>query len=205
MSASGDGTNKRLGLPQVAPAAVGLGRPTIMDRNLAAQYGVPYVHLSVFAIDVDRVFMETEEQAPYPFGWEVMLCLGYLLGEFDTKEEQARSLLEDACTHVLSFAPGEAPLGSQLTFAVYVGARLGVFDPALLAVFHQWKRRPKQLEAAGAAFLEHPTSTLVKYALHCLGTTMSPPLAPPTLIALQAMVDGSRPLRLAPPLSAEDK
>ena len=68
-------------LPQtVAPSKLNL--PTIMDRTLAQKHGAQYVHLVVFAIDIDRVYTETaplteddlldptdpKAQAEQPFG-----------------------------------------------------------------------------------------------------------------------------------------
>lgn len=196
----GSGSDRRA-LPQVEPSAVGLGRPTIMERALAAQFGIRYVHLSVLAIDVDRVFMETDDESTLDFGWEVMLCLGYILGALDAHDATTRSLLEDSAHHILGFAPGDAPLGSQLAFAVYVGARAQVLDPALLSGFHSWKKRPKQLELAAESFLSAPEPKLATYALHCLGKRLTTPLAPPSLAALQSMAEGQFPLgnRWEPP------
>lgn len=186
-----NGTRK---LPQAGPA--GLGQPTIMDRALAAQFGVSYVHLSAFAIDVDRVFMATSDEGDLPFAWEVLLCLAYLVGVVDSQDETGRSLLEESCTHVLSFAPGTAPLGSLLVFAVYAGARAGRLNAELLSVFVAWKAKGlKQLEAAAAAFLQAPTQTLQRMAEHCLSTPLSPPLSPPSVATLQAMVSGPWPPR----------
>ena len=66
-------------LPSVAPEQTALGLPTIMDRELAAAHGVTYVHLAVFAIDVDRVYWLEPEHEGLPFGWEVFLTEQFLL------------------------------------------------------------------------------------------------------------------------------
>ena len=179
-------------LPQAAPNAVGLGQATIMDRALAAQYGVTYVHLSAFAIDVDRVFMATDDETELPFGWEVLLCLAYILRAVDSEAEEGRGLLEESCAHVLSFAPGDAPLGSLLAFAVYVGARCGRVNAALLSSFSSWKTKGlRQLEAAAREFLVAPDPVLQHCARHCIDTAMTPPVSPPTLAVLREMAAGT--------------
>ena len=191
---------QRHALPQVQPQAVGLGRPTIMDRTLAAQFGIAYVHLAVFAIDVDRVFMATEDELELPFGWEVLLCLAYLLGADGSVPEGRDALLEETCSHILAFAPGDAPLGSQLAFAVYLGVESGVLSAALRPAFHSWKKRPKQLLLAAGHFLANPQEQLAQLARSCLAIALQPPLAPPTVEALQSMATGAWALQLEKPV-----
>ena len=184
-------------LPQASPGSVFLGQATIMERALSAQYGVPYVHLAAFAIDVDRVFMETPEDAELPLGWEVALCLGYLLGRVDTADESAASMVEETCLHVLSFAPGGAPLGSELAFAVYCGVEQGVLPASLRGVFHSWKSKPRQLARAVSTLFAHAEPSLAKFAQHCLAITLPAPLAPPTIEVLEAMAQVRFPLKYA--------
>ena len=182
-------------LQQARPGSVALGQSTIMDRDLAAQHGVPYVHLSAFAIDVDRVFVETPDSAALPLGWEVALCLGYVLGRIDTAHEELRNMVEDTCLHILSFAPGEAPLGSELAFATYCGVQLQLLPSELGAVFRAWKRKPKQLvQAVEVLFADNPDQALATFANHCLQSSLPVPLSPPSLDTLQAMSQRRLPL-----------
>lgn len=194
-------------LPQASPPQMGLGHATVMDRALAAEHGVPYVHLAVFAIDIDRVFMaiaEAEERgshqtanepghlaedAELPFGWEVWLCLGYLLGNIDTETQAGMALVEESCLHILSFPPGEAALGSELAFAVHAGVRAGVLSEKLGGAFRSWKKRNKQLERALTAMLVAPRPSLASIATMCLQVPLDPPLAPPTAQTLQTMAE----------------
>jgi hypothetical protein len=95
-------------LPQLEKAREGLGRPTVMDRALAARHGVPYVHLAVFAIDVDRVREATEsDDDPRPFAWEVFLTARYLAWRCDPSDESTRAMLEDATNAVLELRSSE--------------------------------------------------------------------------------------------------
>ena len=182
-------------LPQASPGSAFLGQATIMDRALSAQYGVSYVHLAAFAIDVDRVFMATEDSVDLPLGWEVALCLGYLLGRVDTKEESVFSMVEDTCLHVLSFAPGDAPLGSELAFAVYCGVELGKLPSSLAGAFHSWKSTPRQLVRTVSALFERPEHALAEFATHCLAVRLPAPLAPPTVETLNAVAQQRFPLK----------
>lgn len=184
-------SSKKRPLPQAGPGKTGLGEATIMDRDLAAQHGVPYVHLSVFAIDVDRVFMVTHEDSPQPMGWEVCLCLAYLLGRINTNDEPQTGMLEDTCLHILASPPGEAPLGSELTFAVYCGLQAGVLSPELRSAFRTWKAKPKQLQKVVDSFLAEPQGPLKSMAEHCLNAPLDPPLAPPTVSVLKEMAAGA--------------
>lgn len=183
----------RKSLPQVSPQAAGLGQPTIMDRALAASHGVAYVHLSAFAIDVDRVFNVSEDDERLPFGWEVFLVLCYVLDRVDSREEAGRSLLEDSALHILAADPSQPQLGSVLAFALHAGVERGLIDRSLAQAFSSWRAAPKQLRRALDQLFRAPRESLTHAALHCLGTSMSPPLSPPTLMALEAMGRGEWP------------
>lgn len=176
-------------LPRLEPAREGLGRPTIMDRALAARHGVPYVHAAVFAIDVDRVRDATEsDDDPRPFAWEVFLTARYLAWRCDPSDEATRSMLEDAVSAVLELPPSEeGVLGSQLPFAVWALVARGTWPRELESWFRVWKKKPRDLEKdleplfAGSGDEER---ALARFAL---SVELDPPLAPPTREALTSM------------------
>jgi hypothetical protein len=131
-------------LQVMAPRQAGLGAPTIMNRGLADQHGTAYVHLTVFAIDVDRVRAQRAdaEDGGLPFAWEVFLTEYYLLQRFDPDDPEQVSLLEDVCLSVLDEAPGQERLGEQLPFAVYDAVTRGALPYTLASVFHHWRSKP---------------------------------------------------------------
>lgn len=169
--------------------AVGLGQATMMDRDLAAQHGVAYVHLAAFAIDVDRIYGATEDET-LPLGWEVFLLLAYVLGRFAQESERDRLLLEDTASTLLASGTGEPRLGACLAFALHEGTARELLDPSLKALFKRWRSPSKQLKKALDAQFADPTGALVAAATHCLETPLHPPLSPPTVASLQQMVDG---------------
>lgn len=168
-----------------APATSKLGLPTIMDPGLAAKHGAPYVHLAVFAIDVDRV-REAEEGDPRPFGWEVFLTEVYLAAHFDPIRRPEEVLLfEDV---VLSVIEGEPDaFGAQLVFAVWDGIERGVFPRRLRGAFDAWQARPKELVKDLAKLFADEATLTKQLAAGCLAIELDPPLAPPTIEALRAL------------------
>lgn len=152
-----------------------------MDRTLAQEHGVPYVHLAAFAIDVDRVREEVEGYGdPRPFGWEVFLTELYLL-----EEEAAHAALEDA---VLSIIDGEPDaLGAQLAFAVWDALARGALPKKLKSAFAGWKARPDELVEALAPLHGERDRWRRELAAGCLAVELDPPLAPPTLEALKKL------------------
>lgn len=175
-------------LPTVAPKSEGLGMPTIMDRALASRHGAPYVHLAVFAIDVDRVRDELDDpESPHPFAWEVFLLERYLIERVDPRAPDERAMIEDVVLGVLEGEPGEPVMGSQLPFAVWDAIARGVWPDDMRSMFRAWKARPKKLVAALAPLWEAPEQHTRDLARLCLETSMEPPLAPPTIEALRAM------------------
>ncbi|MDQ3035896.1 MAG: hypothetical protein M3Y87_26065 [Myxococcota bacterium] len=175
-------------LPQVPKKAEGLGLRTIMDRGLAVRHGLPYVHLTVFAIDVDRVRDAVEDiDDPLPFGWEVFLTEAYLVERVDAEDPLARGLIEDVVLGILEGESGEAVLGSQLPFAVWDAIERGAWPAELRAPFAGWKAKPKQLVAELGKLWDDAESHRRELARFCLETAMEPPLAAPTLEALEAM------------------
>lgn len=182
------GSTKRA-LPQLAQQREGLGRPTIMDRALAARHGVPYVHAAVFAIDVDRVRDATEDlDDPRPFGWEVFLTARYLAWRCDPREETTRAMLEDAVQSVLELRPSEeGVLGSQLPFAVWMLVARGDWPADLELWFKVWKKKPRDLEKELAPLFAEPERHERELAAFALGAALDPPLAPPTREALGSL------------------
>jgi len=92
----------------------GLGLHTIMDRHLAAAFGAKYVHLVVFAIDIDRVYWLDPDRADLPFGWEVFLVEHALLARFDRESAIDRELVAAVVANILEAPPGEPALGGQI-------------------------------------------------------------------------------------------
>jgi hypothetical protein len=181
-------------LPTMAPEDEGLGYDTIMDPGLAQRWGVPYVHLVVFAIDLDRLRIETEAdddaESVWPFGWEVFLTEMHLLGLVDPDDPDHLALLEDVCLGVLEAGPSEEPpLGAQVVFAVYDAVARGALPESLKGAFSSWKEPPTELLADLAPFFERPEVEAADLAMACLEVPMTPPLAPPTIDALEAMLE----------------
>jgi hypothetical protein len=175
-------------LPQAPVKAEGLGRPTIMDRALASRHGAAYVHLAVFAIDVDRVRDALEDvDDPLPFGWEVFLAEAYLIDRVDPADPEQRAMIEDVLLGILEGEPGEPVLGSQLPFAAWDAIARGAWPDDLRKPFAGWKARPKQLVAELATLWPDAERHRRELARVCLETPMDPPLAPPTIEALEAM------------------
>jgi hypothetical protein len=169
-------------LPQ-AKADSGLGLPTIMDRDLAASYGVPYIHLAVFAIDIDRVYWLDPELTSLPFGWEVYLTECFLLQQLTAASSE---LLEAICQPLLEETPGEPPLGGQIVFAVYDALQRGVLPVEMTTLFGHWRSPPRDL-CESLAQLHATPDVLPRLCAHCLNAELSPPLAPPTRAALAAL------------------
>ncbi len=177
----------RRSLPKVAQEQTGLGLPTIMDRALAAAHGSSYVQLAVFAIDIDRVYWLDPEESGLPFGWEVFLTECYLLGSLDTASPEGRDLLESACAFVMEETPGEPPLGGQLVFATFDALRRRAVPAELSSLFAGWHSPPQDLLQSLTQLWKNPEASMVLLAEHCLRAELTPPLAPPTQQALQAM------------------
>lgn len=138
---------QRASLPIATARPEKLGFETVMDRELAAQHGVPYVHLAAFAIDTDRVRERFEEvlveEDQLPFGWEIFLTAQFVHAAFEPTDEGHRMLVEDAVQAVLDRPSGEeAPFGAQLPFAVYDLVRRGLWPEDALVLFSQWKKKP---------------------------------------------------------------
>ena len=179
----------RRSLPQVSAKAEGLGHPTIMDRSLALRHGTDYVHLVVFAIDVDRVRDALEDiDDPLPFGWEVFLTVAYLIERVNAEDSSHRTMLEDVVLGILEGPSGEAIFGSQLPFAVFDAIERGALPEEMRVSFAGWKARPKQLVAELAALWRDPDALKREIARVCLEAPMDPPLAAPSIEALQQMM-----------------
>jgi hypothetical protein len=167
--------------------------PTIMNSALAARYGVAYVRLAAFAIDVDRAYTELQDEARLPFGWEVFLTQAYLLAAVDPAAAEAHALLEETCLSILEQPPDEQGYGSQLLFAVHDAIERGLYPDTLAAPFRSWRSRPKQLHRALAALRADAGAQLPALARELLAVPLDPPLAPPSQKALEQMRDGGWP------------
>ena len=173
-------------LPHLAPAKEKLGLPTIMDPVLAQSHGVPYVHLAVFAIDVDRIRDAVEGfDDPRPFGWEVLLTEAHLLRAFDpARHPREVELLEDVVLSILDGAPDA--LGAQLVFAIWDAIVRGALPKELERAFRGWKARPKQL-VKELATLRGEAGIVERLATMALEVEIDPPVAPPTRERLLAL------------------
>ena len=175
-------------LPSLSPAQEKLGLPTIMDRALAQSHGVPYVHLAVFAIDVDRIRDAVEGfDDPRPFGWEVLLTEAYLLRRFEPRKHAHEVLLlEDTVLSILDGATDA--LGSQLVFAVWDALARGELPKELDRAFRGWRTRPKQLVKELGRLWADPAN-VPRLAASALEVEMEPPIAPPTREALENLAE----------------
>lgn len=167
-----------------AGAPEGLGLETIMDRGLAARFGVPYVHLAAFAIDVDRVNAEVSDDPSWPAGWEVFLTEQYLLDRFDPARPEDRELVTDTCEAVME---GGQALGAQLPFAVWDAVERGAWPDDLRVLFRGWKRRPRELARHLAALWSEADTQRRRLVEAALAVPLEPPLAPPTREELERM------------------
>lgn len=163
-----------------------------MDRALALEHGVRYVHAVVFAIDVDRVRDELEAEGradALPFAWEVFLTEAYLVRTLEPGDPAVRAMLEDVVAGILELPPSEeGVLGTGLPFAVWHAVERGVWPRELRALFRGWKARPKALgKELDRLFAEGEAAPVRVLARTCLETEMRPPLAGPTLEALGAL------------------
>lgn len=177
-------------LPQLSPPRESLGRATIMDRGLAARHGVPYVHLAVFAIDVDRIREASEDlDDPRPFAWEVHLTERHIERTLDPKDAATSSMLEDVCAAILESEPSEdGLLGSQLAFAVWHLVDRHVWPSTFGSWFRSWKRGgPRELKK-DLDVLFADRSVAPGLARFCLDYPLEPAIAPPTREALAALI-----------------
>lgn len=177
-------------LRTVRAEQTGLGQTTIMDRKLASAFGAQYVHLTVFAIDVDRVYWLDPDRADLPFGWEVFLCEHELLARFDRESASDRELIAAMVANILEAPPGEPALGGQIVFAIYDAIQRGELDAELAALFVSWKKPPADLLESLAQLWQTPSESAKRLAEHCLRATLTPGLAPPTAEALRALLSG---------------
>jgi hypothetical protein len=183
----------RRSLPQLGEKKEGLGRPTIMDRAMAARYGVPYVHLAAFAIDVDRArdALDDDEvgtRSDLPMGWEVFLTERYLATRVDAREDPLKTMIEDAVLGVFDLPPSDdAVFGSQLPFAVWHCIERGLYPSELGSVFGAWKTKPKELGRDLDRLMEKADENTRRFAKRCLEVSLDPPMAPPSLEALAAL------------------
>lgn len=174
----------RASLPVATARHEKLGLGTIMDRELAAQHGVPYVHLAAFAIDTDRVRERFEEvlvdEDQLPFGWEIFLTAQFIHAAFEPVHEGHRMLVEDAVQAVLDRpASGEAPLGAQLPFAVYDLVRRGLWPEDALVLFGQWKKKPDVALDELEVLWADAVVAAGELAHACLQCDLEPPAAQP--------------------------
>lgn len=167
----------------------GLGQATIMNRDLAQQYGADYVKLAVFAIDVDRVCQEHSDNEALPLGWEIFVTEALLLSLIDGNDETQCALLEDMCLDLI-IDQGDPRLGAQLPFAIFDAINRGALPAPLRALFHRWRSPSKSLLSDLAELWAERDVALSKLVTLCLETPLSPPLAPPTVQALQKLVAG---------------
>jgi hypothetical protein len=176
------------------PGAEALGAPTIMDRGLAARWGVPYVHLAVFAIDIDRIreALDADESAApdaesraWPFGWEVFVTAIYARDHLDPVAHA--ELIDDACTAVIEAAQlGDgATLGNQLPFSVYDLVHREVWPQSLRSSFTRWERRPSQLSRRLDPLWADEAAEWDRLRGACLALDIVPPLAAPTRSVLE--------------------
>lgn len=179
-------------LPTLSREQESLGRPTIMNAGLAARHGITYVHLVVFAIDLDRVreTIEEDETAEnlWPFGFEVFLTEMHLAGLVDPTDDAHADMLDDLIDDLLETSRDEIPFGSQLAFAIHDAVLRGSLPERFGKPFHRWKKRPEELVRSLDELFERAPVEASDLAEACLELELTPPLAPPTRDALEALV-----------------
>jgi hypothetical protein len=173
-------------LPLATPDEVGLGARTIMDRTLARQHGSAYVQLSVFAIDLDRVYTDTPAAESLPFGFEVFLTEARIC-QLALDAPETLAMLSALTGHVLSQPADDQGYGSQVVFAVFDLIARGRLPRTLQELFSDWRGKPKQLARALDGLWQDAERALPELAQACLAAELLPPLAPPTCEALSAM------------------
>ena len=119
---------------------------------------------------------------------EVLSDLEPLVVELMASHEAKRVLWFPA--ELLEAPPGEPALGGQIVFAIYDAVRRGQLDPELSALFMAWPKPPEDLVASLAQLWEAPRESAKRLAEHCLGVSLTPPLAPPTQATLEALAKG---------------
>jgi hypothetical protein len=181
---------KKSSLPLANPTQTRLGLPTIMERDLAAAHGSTYVHLAVFAIDIDRVYWLDPEDSTLPFGWEVFLTDYFLLASKSSTDGLTDELIESICTPLLEETPGEPPLGGQIVFAIYDAVARGALPQSLTNLFSGWKSPPRELVSTLQALHTSADQSAQQLAAYCLAADLEPPLAPPTRAALENIRSG---------------
>ena len=181
---------------RLAGAREKLDQPTIMNSALAAKYGVAYVRLCAFAIDIDRAYTELEdddddEGEELPLGWEVFLTEVYMLGSIAAgSDDVARGLIEETCLSILEQAPDEQGYGSQLLFAVYDAVARGAYPESLRSLFRSWHKPPRQLLDALAELHREPGPAIAALAERALHAPTDPGPSPPTRATLEQMREG---------------
>lgn len=173
----------------VSTAPTGLGLVTIMDRDLGARFGAPYVRLAALAIDVDRIRVLAEEEgddARWPFGWDVLLTEAALLGALPDDDDAALvDFLDAVCASVFERSGEGDVLGAQLVFSVFAAHRRGALPGAFRATFLHWKKGPGELLESVEALRQ--AGGVARFAAQCLETELDPPLAPTTREALERL------------------
>jgi hypothetical protein len=181
---------KKKGLRVAKPGDQKLGRATIMDRALAQKYGAPYVHLTAFAIDVDRVHRLDFDRPTQPFAWEVFLTEIRLARFMDEAVTDPATMFEDMCLSVMDLPRPESDsqgvLGAQLPFAIYAGVAHDHLPTSVGNCFQSWKKPPTDLLEELTALAARP-ALVATLAEHCLEAKLEPALAEPVRVALLAM------------------
>lgn len=186
--------SKKKGLRVAKPGDQKLGSATIMDRALAQRHGAPYVHLAAFAIDVDRVHRLELDRPTQPFAWEVFLTELRLARFMDEATSDPAQMLEDMCLAVMDLprpaSDAQGVLGAQLPFAIYAGVAHEHLPASLGNCFHAWKKPPTDLLSELTELAARP-GLGAQLARHCLQAQLTPPLAEPVRVALDALSGGA--------------
>lgn len=161
-----------------------------MDPGLALSYGVPYVHLAAFAIDVDRVRDAIEEDErpemlALPMAWEVFLTALHLDARFDPEEDPDRTLLEELCQSLLEEGSDEPRLGQQIGFAIHELMAREFWPPHWRPLFRRWKQQGAIPELDPC--WEDLRTWAGKLSQLCLDFPLDPPMLDSTREALEAL------------------
>ena len=162
-----------------------------MDPELAQRFGVAYVHLVAFAIDIDRIHEATQDDPDgvWPFGWEVFLSEIHMLGMFDPAVPEERELVVTVCEGIMQLPKDSLAFGAQLPFCLYDAITRGEWPEEDRSVFRSWKDGPDELTEALKPLWVDANVEANDLALACTEVVMHPAISPPSRQALDAMLE----------------
>ncbi|MGB0680710.1 MAG: hypothetical protein ACPGUV_13740 [Polyangiales bacterium] len=179
------------GLPQAPKGATGLGRPTIMQAELARVFGPPYVHLAAFSIDIDRLRPTLDATHDWPLGWEVFLIAGAIDALQPEADADIADMLVATAESLVACIDEEERLGLPLLLAVRELSRRRRLPRAFAKLFQDWDALSAPLKRCLDLLWQGRASWQTRLAQACLAAPLAPPLAPPSRQLLERLVAGA--------------